>query len=595
MTDNEHIKSILKSLPKSPGVYQYYDAADKILYIGKAKNLKNRVRSYFSTKHLGKTRLLVAKIRDIKFILVETEQEALLLENSLIKKHQPPYNIQLKDDKTFPWVCIKKERFPRVLKVRKVLRDGSEYFGPYSNVRMLDTLLELIHKLYPLRNCSFNLSEQNVSQGKFKLCLEYHVGNCMAPCEGKENEKEYLEKIEEIKLILKGNVFKITKVLKQKMQDFSDKLAFEKAHLIKEKLLLLEKHQSKYTVVSPTISNLDVFSIFQSGNNCFVNFLRVINGAIVQGHTVEVKPKLDETAKEILEGVIANFETRFNGLAKEVVVPFAVDVPIDGIKCFVPQRGDKMKLLLMSNKNAKYFGQEKSLRQKPQDNFVLTELQKNLRLTELPMHIECFDNSNIQGTNPMSACVVFKNGKPSNKDYRLFNIMTVDGPDDFASMEEVVFRRYSRLLSEGKSLPQLIIIDGGKGQLSSALKSLSKLNLRGKMAIIGIAKRLEEIYFPGDSLPLYIDKRSSSLKLIQQLRNEAHRFSLKGHRNSRSNSMIKSELEEIKGIGQSSIQELLRIFQSVANIKEKKESELSEIVGSARAKKIKDHFNNLTT
>jgi excinuclease ABC subunit C len=595
LTDNEHIKSILKSLPKSPGVYQYYDAADKILYIGKAKNLKNRVRSYFSTKHLGKTRLLVAKIRDIKFILVETEQEALLLENSLIKKHQPPYNIQLKDDKTFPWVCIKKERFPRVLKVRKVLRDGSEYFGPYSNVRMLDTLLELIHKLYPLRNCSFNLSEQNVSQGKFKLCLEYHVGNCMAPCEGKENEKEYLEKIEEIKLILKGNVFKITKVLKQKMQDFSDKLAFEKAHLIKEKLLLLEKHQSKYTVVSPTISNLDVFSIFQSGNNCFVNFLRVINGAIVQGHTVEVKPKLDETAKEILEGVIANFETRFNGLAKEVVVPFAVDVPIDGIKCFVPQRGDKMKLLLMSNKNAKYFGQEKSLRQKPQDNFVLTELQKNLRLTELPMHIECFDNSNIQGTNPMSACVVFKNGKPSNKDYRLFNIMTVDGPDDFASMEEVVFRRYSRLLSEGKSLPQLIIIDGGKGQLSSALKSLSKLNLRGKMAIIGIAKRLEEIYFPGDSLPLYIDKRSSSLKLIQQLRNEAHRFSLKGHRNSRSNSMIKSELEEIKGIGQSSIQELLRIFQSVANIKEKKESELSEIVGSARAKKIKDHFNNLTT
>lgn len=595
MTDNEHIKSILKSLPSTPGVYQYYDATETILYIGKAKNLKNRVRSYFSTKHLGKTRLLVAKIRDIKFILVDTEQEALLLENSLIKKHQPPYNIQLKDDKTFPWVCIKKERFPRVLKVRKVLRDGSEYFGPYSNVRMLDTLLELIHKLYPLRNCNFNLSEQNVSQDKFKLCLEYHVGNCMAPCEAKESEEEYLEKIEEIKLILKGNVFKITKVLKQKMHDFSNDLAFEKAHLIKEKLLLLEKHQSKYTVVSPTISNLDVFSIFQSGNNCFVNFLRVINGAIVQGHTVEVKPKLDETAKEILEGVIANFEIRFNGLAKEVVVPFTVDVPIDGIKCFVPQRGDKMKLLLMSNKNAKYFGQEKSLRQKPQDNFVLTELQKNLRLGELPMHIECFDNSNIQGTNPMSACVVFKNGKPSNKDYRLFNIMTVDGPDDFASMEEVVFRRYSRLLSEGKSLPQLIIIDGGKGQLSSALKSLNKLNLRGKIAIIGIAKRLEEIYFPGDSLPLYIDKRSSSLKLIQQLRNEAHRFSLKGHRNSRSNSMVKSELEEIKGVGPSSIQELLRAFKSVANIKEKKEEELAEIIGLARAKKIRNHFSNQNT
>jgi excinuclease ABC subunit C len=591
LTENEHIKSILKTLPNGPGVYQYYNDGGEILYVGKAKNLKNRVRSYFSTKHLGKTKILVAKIRDIKFIIVETEQEALLLENSLIKKHQPPYNILLKDDKTFPWVCIKNERFPRILKVRKIIRDGSVYFGPYSNVKMLDTLLELIHKLYPLRNCNFNLSEQNVTQQKFKVCLEYHIGNCKAPCENKETEEEYLLKIEEIKLILKGNIFKITKTLKEKMLAFSNGLQFEKAQFIKEKLLLLEKHQSKYTVVSPTITNLDVFSIYQKENNCFVNFLRIVNGAIVQGHTVEVKPKLDESKKEILERVIASFDVRFGGLAREVVVPFSVDMPIDNVKCFVPQRGDKMKLLLMSLKNAKYFGQEKSLRQKPADNFVLTDLQKNLKLSELPIHIECFDNSNIQGTNPMSACVVFKNGKPSNKDYRLFNIMTVEGPDDFASMKEVVFRRYSRLLSEGKSLPQLIIIDGGKGQLSSALTSLEKLGLRGKITIIGIAKRLEEIYFPGDSLPLYLDKRSTSLKLIQQLRNEAHRFSLKGHKNSRSNSMVKSELEQIPGIGASSIQTLLRAFKSVAHIKGKNKKELSEVVGESRAKKIWAYFN----
>jgi len=591
----EHIQSILKTLPNSPGVYQYFDIENKILYIGKAKNLKNRVRSYFSTKHVGKTRLLVAKITDIKYIIVETEQEALLLENSLIKKHQPPYNIQLKDDKTFPWVCIKKERFPRIIKVRKVLRDGSDYFGPYSNVRMLDTLLELIHKLYPLRNCNLNLSEKNIQENKFTLCLEYHIGNCKAPCESKENEQEYQEKIDEIKLILKGNVFKITKVLKDKMLNLSKSLEFEKAQLIKEKLTLLQQHQSKYTVVSPTITNLDVFSLYQADKSCFVNFLRVINGAIVQGHTVEVKPKLEESKKEILERVIASFESQFNGLAREVIVPFSVEIAIDNVKCFVPQRGDKMKLLLMSDKNAKYFGKEKSLRQRPQENFVLSDLQKNLHLSELPVHIECFDNSNIQGTNPMSACVVFKNGRPSNKDYRLFNIMSVDGPDDFASMEEVVFRRYSRLLSEGKNLPQLLIIDGGKGQLSSALKSLEKLNLRGKIAIIGIAKRLEEIYFPGDSLPLYLDKRSTSLKLIQQLRNEAHRFSLKGHRNSRSKTMVKSELEQIQGVGPSTITDLLQAFKSVTNIKSKNKNELSEIIGDSRAKKVWNHFNKIAS
>ena len=591
MVKSAHLTSILKNLPNNPGVYQYYDKNDHILYVGKAKNLKNRVRSYFNTKHVGKTSILVSKITDIRFIIVDTEQEALLLENSLIKKHQPPYNILLKDDKTFPWVCIKNERFPRILKVRKVVRDGSQYFGPYSNVKMLDTLLELIHKLYPLRNCNFNLSEENINKNKFKVCLEYHIGNCKAPCEDKETEAEYLEKIEEIKYILKGNIIKITKNLNDKMLEFSNNLAFEKAHLIKEKLVLLEKHQSKYTVVSPTISNLDVFAIHQSDNNCFVNFLRVINGAIVQGHTVEVKPKLEESEKEILERVMANFEQRFDGLAKEVVVPFKVNIPLDHVKCLVPQRGDKMKLLLMSNKNARYFAQEKSIRQKPQENFVLAELKKNLRLSSLPVHIECFDNSNIQGTNPMSACVVFKNGAPSKKDYRLFRITTVEGPDDFASMEEVVFRRYSRLLSENADLPQLLIIDGGKGQLSASLKSLEKLNLRGKIAIVGIAKKLEEIYFPGDSVPLYLDKRSGSLKLIQQLRNEAHRFSLKGHRNSRSKTMISSELEEIKGVGPSTIKLLLTTFKSLAAVKKESEESLANIIGQSRAKKVLQHFN----
>lgn len=585
------ILNALKSLPSSPGVYQYFNQQGVIIYIGKAKNLKNRVKSYFSTKHTGKTKRLVEKIADIKFIIVDTEQEALLLENSLIKKHQPYYNIQLKDDKTFPWICIKNERFPRILKVRKVFRDGSDYYGPYSNVKMLDTLMELIHKLYPLRNCNYNLSQENIEQGKFKVCLEYHIGNCLGPCVNKETEAENQEKIAEIKAILKGNIYRITQFLKEKMEEYSRNLAFEKAHLVKEKLEQLEKYRAKYTVVSPTITNVDVFSIFQTENACFVNFLRVINGAIVQGHTVEVKVKLDEDDKEILERVIADFDTRYGGLAKEVLVPFKVQIPIDRVKCVVPQRGDKLKLLNMSNRNAKYFAQEKSLRQQPKENFVLAELKQSLRLSTLPIHIECFDNSNIQGTSPMSACVVFKEGKPSKKDYRLFNINTVEGPNDFASMEEVVFRRYSRLISEKQPLPQLLIIDGGKGQLSSALKSLEKLNLRGKIAVIGIAKRLEEIYFPGDTLPLYLDKRSPALKLIQHLRNEAHRFSLKGHRNKRSKKMTKSKLEQIPGIGPQTMTTLLTEFKSVKRIQQQKEETLAKIIGKSKAKKVWNYFN----
>lgn len=586
------IQQILEALPKNPGVYQFFDANGDILYVGKAKVLRNRVKSYFNLEHFGKTRILVKKIVDIKFIIVETEQEALLLENSLIKKHQPQYNILLKDDKTFPWLCIKNEDFPRIIKTRKVIKDGSVYFGPYSNGKMLYTLLDLIKKLYPLRNCNYVLSPENIKAKKFKVCLEYHIGNCKGACENKETPKDYQEKIEEIKEILKGNIHGINKHLKTLMLKYAGELEFEKAQAIKEKLVELESYQSKYTVVSPSIGDVDVFSIYQNEKACFVNFLRVINGAIVQGNTIEIKQFLEESNEEILERVLSDFNDRLQGLAKEVIVPIKVNIPLSGIKFTVPQKGDKLKLLELSDKNAKYYGEEKSLQQKETENTVLLELQKKLHLTSLPIHIECFDNSNIQGTSPMSACVVFKNGIPAKKDYRIFRIETVEGPNDFASMEEVVFRRYSRLLSENATLPQLIIIDGGKGQLSSALKSLNKLNLVGKVAIVGIAKRLEEIYFPGDSLPIYIDKKSQALKLIQYLRNEAHRFSLKAHRNRRSNNMTTSELFSISGIGKTTGEQLLRHFKSLKIIKEKSLEELTQQVGKHRAQIIWNHFNS---
>lgn len=586
------IQLILKGLPKNPGVYQFFDENGQILYIGKAKNLKNRVKSYFQLDHYGKTRILVKKIVDIKYILVDSEQEALLLENSLIKKHQPPYNILLKDDKTFPWICISNERFPRVIKTRKVIKDGSFYFGPYSNVKMMYTLLDLIKKLYPLRTCNFILSPENIKAKKFRVCLEYHIGNCKGACENKEQEEEYNQKITEIKEILKGNIRGIITHLKELMSQFAVNLEFEKAQLIKEKLLELENYQSKYTVVNPNIGDVDVFSIYQSEKNCFVNFLRVINGAIVQGHTVEVKRHLEESHEEILERVLADFDGRLQGLAKEVLLPIPLVVSLPGVKITVPSRGDKLKLMELSNKNAKYFGEEKAIKLQPKINPVLQEIQKLLHLKELPVHIECFDNSNIQGTNPMSACVVFKDGKPAKKDYRTFGIKTVQGPNDFASMEEVVFRRYSRLISENASLPQLIIIDGGKGQLSSAIKSLQKLQLIGKVAVIGLAKRLEEIYFPGDSTPIYLDKKSSALKVIQHLRNEAHRFSLKAHRTRRSNNMTSSELNEIPGIGKSTRESLLRTFTSVKKISELSLEQLSTAIGKHKATLVFNYFSD---
>ncbi len=592
----EQLKSLIKALPNKPGVYQYYNKDGEILYVGKAKNLKKRVSSYFTKNHEnGKTAILVRQIEDIKTIVVETEIEALLLENNLIKKYQPKYNIMLKDDKTYPWICIKNERFPRIFSTRNIVKDGSDYFGPYASVKMMNTILDLIRQLYPLRNCNYNLSEENIKDQKFKVCLEYHIGNCKAPCVGYEMPEDYNNSIAEIKNIIRGNINSVTKHLKPLMKQYSENLEFEKAQQIKDKIETLEKYQSKSVVVSPTINDIDVFSVVSDEKYGFVNYLKVINGAIIQGHTIELKKKLDETDDTLLQIGIAELRTRFDSQSKEVIVPFKPELEDENIKFLIPQRGDKKKLLELSERNAKYYRLERN-KQKANVNptkhsdRILERMQKDLRMKEKPIHIECFDNSNIQGTNPVAACVVFKDAKPSKRDYRHFNIKTVEGPDDFASMEEVVYRRYKRLQEENEPLPQLIIIDGGKGQLSSALKSLDKLNLRGKITIIGIAKKLEEIYFPGDSIPLYIDKKSESLKVIQYLRNEAHRFGITHHRNKRSKAAITSELDKIEGIGYKTAQQLLWKFKSVARIKKATLKELETVISKKRAKIVHEHF-----
>ncbi|MBA3901671.1 MAG: excinuclease ABC subunit UvrC [Bacteroidetes bacterium] len=594
-------ENIIKSLPGKPGIYQFLDAEGKIIYVGKAKDLKKRVSSYFrKDKQVGKTAVLVKKIADIKFILVETELDALLLENNLIKKYQPKYNIQLKDDKTYPWICVKNERFPRVFPTRNLIRDGSFYFGPYSSVRMMYTVLDLLKQLYKLRNCGYNLSEENISKNKFKVCLEYHLGNCKAPCEGKQAEEDYNNTITEIREILKGNISMVVKHLKEKMREFSELYDYENAHLIKEKIDLLEHYQSKSTVVSPTIENVDVFSICQDESTAYVNYLKVVNGAIIQGHTIELKKKLDESPEELLEFSIGELRQRYSSDAKEVIVPFKPGIELPGITFTVPQRGDKKNLLELSEKNAKYYKLDKQKQETLIDperhtKRILEQMKKDLRLSELPYHIECFDNSNIQGAYPVAACVVFKNARASKKDYRHYNIKTVEGPDDFASMAEVVYRTYSKLLNENEPLPQLIIVDGGKGQLSAGLKSLEVLGLRGKISIIGIAKRLEEIYYPGDPLPMYLDKRSETLKIIQQLRNEAHRFGITHHRGRRSKGTIKTELTEIKGISNITAEKLLLHFKSVKRIKEATEQEIQAIVGKAKARVIIDFFSGIKT
>jgi len=594
---SEDLKIQIKILPNSPGVYQYYDKDDLLLYIGKAIDLKKRVSSYFNkTQENGKTRVLVSKIKSIKHIVVATETDALLLENNLIKKYQPKYNVMLKDDKTYPWICIKKERFPRVFLTRKVIKDGSEYFGPYTSVRTARALLDLIKEIYQLRSCNFDLSAQNISNGKYKVCLDYHIGNCKGPCEEFQTVIDYDKDIKAIKNIVKGNFKTSLEAFQKRMFDFSEKMEFEEAQKIKDKLDLLVNYQSKSTVVNPTINNVDVFSIISDESFGYVNFFKIANGAIIQSHTTEIKKKLEETDKELLELSIIEIRQRFSSVSREIYVPFEVELG-EEIKVTVPKLGDKKRIVELSQRNAKYYRQERFKQIKIVDpdrhvKRIMAQMQKDLRLSKEPRHIECFDNSNIQGTHPVAACVVFKDGKPSKKEYRNFNIKTVEGPDDFASMEEVVFRRYKRLVEEGQDLPQLIVIDGGKGQLSSALKSLDLLGLRGKIAIIGIAKRLEEIYYPGDPIPMYLDKTSETLKIIQFLRNEAHRFGITHHRNKRSKSAIQSELEGIPGIGKQTVEDLLQYFKSVKRIKEASLESLTSVVGNSRAQKVFSNFKN---
>ncbi len=585
----------LQTLPDKPGVYQYYDKDGKILYVGKAKNLKKRVASYFNKIHdNGKTNVLVKKIVEIKHIVVASEQDALLLENNLIKKLQPRYNISLKDDKTYPWICIKKEPFSRIFPTRRMVKDGSEYFGPYTNFKTINTLLDLIKELYPLRTCTYDLSANNIEKGKFKVCLEYHIGNCKGPCEGLESLENYQQQVDAIRQILKGNFKDSLRDFKAKMTELAAQMEFEEAQKIKEKIEVLENYQSRSTVLNPKISNVDVFSIVSDEAMAYVNFLQISHGAIIRSYTLELKKKLDESDQELLELAVVELRERFHLNSKEIIAPFSLDLG-DAIKVTVPQLGDKKQILELSERNAKYYRLEQLKQIQIVDperhtNRIMAQMQKDLRLSVEPRHIECFDNSNIQGTNPVSACLVFKDCKPSKKVYRHFNIKTVEGPNDFASMEEVVYRRYKRLLDENQSLPQLIIIDGGKGQLSSALKSIDELGLRGKIAIIGIAKRLEELYYPGDSAPLYLDKKSETLKVIQHLRNEAHRFGITFHRDKRSKSALHSSIETIPGIGEKTMQTLIQHFKSVKRLKLASESEISAVVGVAKAKKISEFY-----
>ncbi|MDG1968329.1 MAG: excinuclease ABC subunit UvrC [Flavobacteriaceae bacterium] len=588
----------LKTLPSDPGVYQYYDKNDVVIYVGKAKNLKRRVSSYFNKVHdNAKTRILVKKIYRMEHIVVPTEVDALLLENNLIKKYRPRYNILLKDDKTYPWICVKKEPFPRVFSTRKVIRDGSDYFGPYPNVKTVYTLLELIRGLYPIRTCNYDLSEEKIKKKSYKVCLEFHIGNCLAPCEGKVTEEEYNQNIAAIKELVKGNFRRSLNQFNNQMEEFSQQMEFERAQEVKEKLESLENYQAKSTVVNPKISNVEVFSIISDESYGYVNFFQVAFGSIIRSHTVEIKKKLEETDAQILALAIIDLRERFNAQSKEIYLPFKIDLG-SNIKVVVPKFGDKKKLVDLSQRNAKFFRLERFKQMKIVDperhvKRLMNQMKTDLRLPHEPVHIECFDNSNIQGTNPTAACVVFRNGKPYKKDYRHFKIKTVEGPDDFASMEEVVHRRYKRLSDEGQPLPQLIVIDGGKGQLSSAVKSLDRLGLRGAISIIGIAKRLEEIYYPGDSIPLYLDKKSETLKIIQQLRNEAHRFGLSLHRKIRSKNALSSPLDQVEGIGPKTKELLLKEFKSLKRIKAAPKPEIIELLGKTKGVKIYQKLQQL--
>lgn len=601
MEKKPELAAQLKSLPEAPGIYQFLDKDGKMLYVGKAKNLKNRINSYFNKQiyENGKTRLLVKNIDKITWIVVNNELEALLLENTLIKKYQPRFNVMLKDDKTYPWICVKNEPFPRVFPTRNMIKDGSEYFGPYASVKMMRTVLDLCKQLYPIRTCNLSLTNENISKKKFKVCLEYHIGNCKGPCEGLQNEEEYLQMINDIRQILKGNIQDLIKHQKQLMQTHASNYAFEEAHEVKLRLEQLEKFKQKIMIVNPDINQVDVFSAKDDGDSFYINCLRIQSGSIVQSHTIELKRRLEETADELFSLGIFELRSLFKSQSKEIIVPFIPESKIPNVEYTVPQRGDKKMLLDLSFRNLEYFIQDKLKQLSIKDpeahsQRILEQMKKDLRLQELPVHIECFDNSNFQGAYPVSAMVCFKNAKPSKKDYRRFNVKTVQGPNDFDTMKEVIYRRYSRLLDEDGELPQLIVIDGGKGQLNAALEVLEQLGLRGKITVIGIAKRLEEIYYPEDPIPLYIDKKSETLKIIQHLRNEAHRFSITHYRKRHQKELIRSELETIKGVGKKTAEALLKKFKSVKQIKDATLEELGEEIGDHKAKIVWQYFHPAT-
>jgi excinuclease ABC subunit C len=596
---SEHLQTLIRLLPHKPGVYQYFDADGNLLYVGKAKSLKNRVSSYFSKQKYenGKTLLLVRKIADLKTIVVETEMDALLLENSLIKKFKPRYNINLKDDKSYPSIVIKNEPFPRIFPTRQIIRDGSEYFGPYSSVKTMHAVLDLVKKLYPIRTCSLPLQPKSIEAGKFKVCLEYHLGNCLGPCEGKQTLGQYDFNVDQIRKIIRGDYGRVLRDFKSQLKEEVDALNFEKAQMLKERIEALELFQAKSTIVNPSIDQVDVFSIVSDASAGFVNYLRISNGTIVQGYTMELRKRMEESDQELLEFAVVEIRARFASTSDEVFVPIELDIEIPGVKFHIPQKGDKKKLLELSHRNAVQAMLDAHKQQEFTDperhtNRILSTIQSDLHLNDLPVHMECFDNSNIQGTHPVSACVVFKNGKPSKSDYRKFNIRGVEGPNDFDTMKEVLTRRYSRVMEEGQPLPQLIVIDGGKGQLSAAVETLNALGLRGKVAVIGIAKRLEEIYFPGDSLPVYLDKRSETLRIIQHMRDEAHRFGISHHRDRRSKDALRSELTEIPGVGMHTTQTLLRHFKTVGKVKEATEEQLREVINARLAGIVWRHFHS---
>ncbi|MEJ5048208.1 excinuclease ABC subunit UvrC [Chryseobacterium culicis] len=594
---NPSLELQLKTLPSEPGVYRYYDKNEQLLYVGKAKNLKKRVLSYFNKNLSGyRIKIMVSKIQRLETTIVNSEYDALLLENNLIKEHQPFYNVMLKDDKTYPWICIKNEDFPRIFLTRNVIKDGSEYYGPYAKVRPAKILLDTIKHIYKLRTCNLNLSPAKITEGKYKVCLEYHIKNCEGPCEDLESKEEYDEKIDAIRGIIKGDFRKAKDYLVNQMMKLASNLQFEEAQIIKERLDILEDYQAKNTVVNPNIDDVDVFGMTSDETAAYVNFFKIRNGNIIQSFTTEIKKILEETDEDILEEALIEIRQKFSSDSKEVLLPFHLSVEIPNVKLIVPKVGDKKRIVELSEKNAKEYRLEKLKQVQIIDperhtNRIMAEMQKLLRMPVEPRHIEGFDNSNIQGTNPVSACVVFKDGRPSKADYRIFHPKTVEGPNDFATMEEVIYRRYKRMLDEGESLPQLILIDGGKGQLSSAVKSLRLLGLYGKITIVGIAKRLEEIFFPEDSIPLYLDKKSETLKILQRVRDEAHRFGVKHHRTRRKNSTIKSELEEIPGVGEKTIELLLSKLKSVKRIKEANLETLEEILGKSKAKVIWEFFN----